>query len=167
MFLSSDNLTFSGLKNNFYASNASLDLSKTAFICLGNMDRADDAFGIIVGDVLKKKYANVYIERDIDVSSAVLKVIEDNTIQSVVFIDAIDMDAQPGTIYISSKIENALKPISTHQIPFTELKKTIFEYDKNFVLIGVQVNTVKTFEKMSEVVKNRAQELIELLMGED
>lgn len=159
-------MTFSGLKDNFYDSN--LDLSKTAFICLGNKDRGDDGFGIIVGDVLKKKYPKyVFIERDIDVSSAVLEVLENKKIQSVVFIDAIDMDAYPGTIYISSKIENVLKPISTHQIPFIELKKTIEEYAKNFILIGVQIESIKTFEKMSEIVKKRAEEVITLLVGEN
>jgi len=60
---------------------SSLEIEKYVFICLGNIDRADDSFGILVGEKLKEKYPKkVFSELDNDLSVFLFDLIENKQV---------------------------------------------------------------------------------------
>lgn len=140
------------------------DIQETAFVCLGNPDRADDAFGLKVAEKLKHfGHIKVFSEYDEDTSSILLKILEDDSIKKVVIVDAIDFNAHPGSVLITADISNAVNAVSTHNIPLHTWKQLLEDHDKEFVLLGVQVKTTELFGKMSEEILLKVNDIVGLL----
>ena len=140
------------------------DPSKFLFFCFGNRDRADDAIGLIIGDELVKIYPqNVFTEEYEDISTIILDLIEKEQYSHLVIIDAIDFGGQPGSIIVSSKITETISPISTHSIPYQQLKFIVENQNKIFVLIGVQVKSVEFMKEVSAEVLTAVDKVLDFL----
>lgn len=141
-----------------------IDIESVAFFCLGNRDRADDAAGLIVSEELVKKYPkNVFSEELEDISTFLADIIEKDLYDYIIIIDAIDFNAKPGTILISSDISKEIRPITTHTIPISQIKEIVKSQNKQFTLVGIQVKTVKFMGEVSQEVLRATKEVVDLL----
>ncbi|MHA1685932.1 MAG: hydrogenase maturation protease [Candidatus Heimdallarchaeaceae archaeon] len=140
------------------------EIENTAFVCLGNTDRSDDAFGVQLAKKLKEfSVLRVYSEEEADPSTILLNLIEDETIKKIVVIDAVDFNAEPGSIIVTSDISNAVRSVTTHNVPLHMWKQVIEEHGKEFVLLGSQVKSIELFGEMSEEIKAKIDEIANLL----
>lgn len=134
------------------------------FFCFGNRDRADDAIGLIIGDELIKIYPkNVFTEEYEDISTVILDLIKKEEYTHLVIIDAIDFGAVPGSIIISSTLTETIRSISSHSVPYKQLKFLVEDQNKTFVLIGIQVKSVEFMKEISPEVHAASVEVIDFL----
>ncbi len=139
---------------------SSLDIEKYAFICLGNIDRADDSFGILVGEKLKEKYPEkVFSELDNDLSIFLFDLIENKQVQHVFLIDAVDFHGKPGEIIVKDDFDTKITQISTHTIPYEQIKNIIEVKGKKFQLIGAQVKDLTFLGEVSEEILKAVEEV--------
>lgn len=142
----------------------SFKTDESAFICLGNKDRADDGIGLIIAERLAKIYPqNVFSEEEEDISTLLLFILEKEIYKSIVLIDAVEFGAEPGSILVSSKIETSVKQISTHTIPYQEIARLLETKNREFLFIGIQVKNLSFLEDISEEVLKAANQVLELL----
>ena len=138
----------------------SFEIEKYAFICLGNIDRADDAFGILVGEKLKEKYPeNVFSELDNDLSVFLFDLIKNKQVQHVFLIDAVDFHGEPGEIIVKDDFDTKITQISTHTIPYDQIKNIIENNKKKFQLIGSQVKDLTFLGEVSEEILDTVEEI--------
>ncbi len=135
---------------------------KTAFIGLGNKERSDDSVGLLIVNRLKEKHKNAWTEED-GLEEVVLSLIEDNTINEVVFIDAVDFDGMPGQVDIFTADEVPLLELSTHKVPLGVLMALLEKNGKNTYLIGIQPASTEFKPELHPYVHNSANEIIEYL----
>ncbi len=141
-----------------------IDIESVAFFCLGNRDRSDDAAGLIVADKLVKIYpTNVFSEELEDISTFLVDIIEKDIYEYIVIIDAVDFNAHPGSILITSDISDEISSISTHTIPINQIKEIVKSKQKQFVLVGIQVKSVKFMGEITKEVLRATNEVVELL----
>ncbi|MHA1668420.1 MAG: hydrogenase maturation protease [Candidatus Heimdallarchaeaceae archaeon] len=140
------------------------NLSKSLIFCYGNRDRADDAFGLLVADELKKIHLfSVFSEEEKDISEFLSELLEDKSKKTVIIVDAIDFGAEPGTILMTSKLNNKLRPITSHNIPLEQIKEIVNYKGKEFVFIGSQVEKIDFLEEPSYQIKQAVKKVVELL----
>ena len=150
------------IQNEYFKFNG--DVSKTVFICLGNRDRADDAVGIEIGKELKKlPELNVYTEENDNIDTVLLDILENDSINKVVFIDAADFDSIPGTFIVTPLISDKIRVLSTHSFPLNHWEELLRQHGKQTVFIGIQVKTTNFMGEMSKEVKNAMEKTLELI----
>ncbi|MHA1345932.1 MAG: hydrogenase maturation protease [Candidatus Heimdallarchaeaceae archaeon] len=138
----------------------SSEIEKYAFICLGNIDRADDAFGILVGEKLSKIYPNnVYSEKDNDISVFILEIIENKQVQHVFLIDAVDFHGKPGELILKDDFDTKITQISTHTIPYEQIKNIIETKGKKFTLLGAQFKDLTFLGEVSKEILDAVEEV--------
>ncbi len=131
------------------------------FLCFGNVDRSDDGLGLLIAKSLKEKFPDKVISEDeIDITSYLLEIIDNTAIEVVIIIDAIDFGAQPGTLLITSRIDKAVRQISSHQLPFQQIVKILTDNNKEVVLCGIQIKTTEFMGKMSDEVLEGIRNLL-------
>jgi hydrogenase maturation protease len=113
---------------------------KTAFLGIGNIDRGDDGAGIALAGLLTGAgLENVY---DGGVTpEKVIPIIRDGGFDSVVFMDAVDMSSEPGSISIidTQELVRIFPPISTHKLSLGALAMLVTDGNNSRVwLIGIQ-----------------------------
>ena len=135
---------------------------KTAFIGLGNKDRADDGVGLLIVNRLKENHKNAWTEEE-GLEEVVLSLMKDNTIDEVVFIDAVDFDGDPGQIDIFTSDEVPLLELSTHKAPLGTLMALLEKKGKTTYLIGIQPASIEFNQEIHPYVYNSASEIIQYL----
>ena len=146
---------------------SSSEIEKYAFICLGNIDRADDSFGILVGEKLKEKYPkSVFSELDNDLSVFLFDIIENKQIQHVFLIDAVDFHGKPGEIIAKDDFDTKITQISTHSIPYEQIKNIIEMKSKKFHLIGAQVKDLTFLGEVSEEILKAVEKVAAFFMND-
>lgn len=146
---------------------SSLEIEKYAFICLGNIDRSDDSFGILVGEKLKEKYPeNVFSELDNDLSVFLFDLIENKQVQHVFLIDAVDFHGKPGEIIIKDDFDTKITQISTHTIPYEQIKNIIETTGKKFHLIGAQIKDLSFLGEVSEEILDAVEKVAEFFIND-
>jgi len=134
-----------------------------AFLCFGNLDRSDDAIGLLIGRKLKDQYPhNVYSEELDDPIDYLLDILKNPEIRCVIVIDASNFGARPGSILVTSNVSDAKTRLTTHSIPIEHLKNMIEEAKKIFIFIGIQVKNVEFMGKVSDEVQQSVDEVIKL-----
>ncbi|WP_456366524.1 hydrogenase 3 maturation endopeptidase HyCI [Thermococcus sp.] len=140
---------------------------KRIVICgIGNDIRGDDAFGVLVAERLKDviKNPNVLIINCGEVPENYTGKIKEFSPDLVVFVDAVDFKGDVGEYIIADPEGTIGEAVSTHGLPLkfvTGFMKTLIKAD--FVLIGCQPGSTGLFEEPSELIKERAERLAELL----
>lgn len=125
----------------------------TAFIGLGNRDRGDDAFGLRFIDDLKHLSPERFLSEEEGLESVILRLMNDDKITKIVFIDSCDFGAMPGS-YSLLKLDSIDETISTHKIPLSMLMALLQNADKDTFLFGVQPKSLGFQEGISDEVKN-------------
>ena len=133
-------------------------LSKNnVIICLGNPIRGDDAFGIHLGEFLKKFKKEKVIIAETSPVNYLGKIIS-LEFEQIIFIDAIDFNLDPGSIIITDVelIENS-KSLTTHYQEIDDLLHFI-ELDgktpSQVLMIGVQISHIDLMSPMSDSMKH-------------
>ncbi|WP_297071379.1 hydrogenase 3 maturation endopeptidase HyCI [Thermococcus sp.] len=142
---------------------------KRIVICgIGNDMRGDDAFGVLVADSLRKLVAdeNVLVVNCGEVPENYTGKIAAFKPDLVVFVDAVDFGGKHGELILADPMGTLGEAVSTHGLPL----KFVAGYmktrvDTEFILIGCQPGSTGLFEEPSEVIRERAERLAELLAG--
>ena len=140
---------------------------KRIAICgIGNDIRGDDAFGVLVAERLKELVENpeVLVINCGEVPENYTSKIAGFEPDLVVFVDAVDFNGEVGEFIIADPEGTLGEAVSTHGLPLkfvTRYMKTFIKAD--FVLIGCQPGSTGLFEEPSELIRERAERLAELL----
>jgi hydrogenase maturation protease len=136
-------------------------------IGLGNPDRADDGAGIQIVKNLQTRFSErVFLETEQGVEGIVFDCLENPSIQSVLFIDAVDFKGRPGEIRLFT-IHDAgqfIPAISTHKVPLAILMELLENHHKKPYLIGIQPKSIELFGEMSSEVTEAIQDLGKLFI---
>lgn len=128
-------------------------------IGLGNTDRSDDGIGIEIGANLKTRFPEkVFLETEQSVEGLVLECLENNSIKSILFIDAVDFNGKPGQVqlFTADDADKFLPSLSTHKVPIGFLMGLIQRAGKQPLLIGIQ-------PKSLNLLGNITNELLEVI----
>ncbi|WP_297510627.1 hydrogenase 3 maturation endopeptidase HyCI [Thermococcus sp.] len=142
---------------------------KRIVICgIGNDIRGDDAFGVLVAERLKEilDNPNVLVINCGEVPENYTGKIKEFNPELVVFVDAVDFRGEVGEYIIADPEGTIGEAVSTHGLPLkfvTQFMKTMIKAD--FVLIGCQPGSTGLFEEPSELIRERAERLAQLLAG--
>ncbi len=141
-----------------------------AIIGLGNPDRADDGAAIQIVTNLRARFSErAFLETEQGVEGIVFDCLKNPSIQSVLFIDAVDFKGRPGQVRLFTihDAEQFIPAISTHKVPITILMELIGKRNKEPFLIGIQPKSIELFGEMSsevtEAIKNLDKWLIRFL----
>jgi hydrogenase 3 maturation protease len=138
---------------------------KYFIVCIGNREGGDDAVGPIIADKLKKK-SSLYDVLDTGITPEnYTKQIKETKPETLVIIDAVDMQLEPGEIRIIPPENIGVMHVSTHGIPLPVFIQYLEQYIKKIILIGIQPKNM--YGEMSKTVKNAAYQLIELIQKEE
>ena len=137
------------------------------FLCIGNVMRGDDAIGPILARKLKVIFKN---QKDFIIINAetvpenYTGLIRKEEPSHIIFIDAVEMDTNPGEIKLIESNEIANYSISTHAMPISFMIKYIESFtDAKILLIGVQPKNIDLSNQVSDEVKNGVKELSRIL----
>lgn len=135
-------------------------------IGLGNPNQGDDAVGIELCKKLKSIAPNyIFHEQEKSVESLVIQFIEENSIQLLFFIDAMDLKIPPGQIQLfdPTQLDHLILSISTHKPPLQILRDIIVQHNKSFYLLGIQPKSFTMFNPISNEMNQTINELYPIL----
>ena len=139
-----------------------------ALIGLGNEDRADDGFGIMLASRIKDRFPDhVYSEKDRSVEGLVFDLLERPDIRNILFVDLADFGGSPGelSLFDGESAEQFIPVFSTHKVPIVFLIQMVIQQNKTPYILGVQPLSVTFIGTMSEPVALRLNELEEFFIG--
>ncbi|MEM2179409.1 MAG: hydrogenase maturation protease [Nitrososphaeria archaeon] len=145
------------------------DSSKKIFVCIGNELRGDDEVGVHIGRRLKKTSLKDNVILAYNTPENHIQEILEKDVETVIFFDAVDVKASPGTIILQEILPD--KPsyisISTHSIPIETIVSIIESLSgkkMRFYIIGVQAKNLDFGSKMSKEVVYAAKKLTEMIV---
>jgi hydrogenase 3 maturation protease len=141
--------------------------SKIIFLCIGNDMRGDDAIGPLIARNLAKLYKNkpeILVINAETVPENYTGVIRKEKPSHIIFIDAVEMEMDPGYIKLVKYDEITDYNISTHAMPLSFMIKYLKSFtDAKLLLIGIQPKNMEMSSPVSEEVKTGVEELIRIL----
>jgi hydrogenase maturation protease len=138
-------------------------------IGIGNPLLSDDGVGLQLLEKIDEKFDHDSVEF-IDGGTqgiALLGRLENR--QAIIFLDAVSLDAKPGTVHYLSKEEVLSidsKQTTAHEGNATQILKTALltgDLPKNISVIGIEPEKLKTDIGLSETVTNALPEALELI----
>jgi len=136
-----------------------VDNKRIAVIGIGNVDRADDGFGIDVAKSLKIEFPDrVFFENE-GMENIIRTVNKRKDIDFVIFIDAVEAHEKVGTLLIVNQ-ENIEDIRSSHEIP---LKLYLSLVEKPCCIIGIQPKLLDFMQPVSEEVESGTKKIIMIL----
>jgi hydrogenase maturation protease len=124
---------------------------------IGNSERGDDGCGLQIAFQLKaRSQKRAFLETEKSVESFVQDFIEDESIETILFIDATDFGGKPGVefqLFTAAGAKRFVSGVSTHKVPITLLIGLIRQRGKTFYLLGFQPGNLEFLGKMSPAVK--------------
>ena len=139
---------------------------KTVIACIGNELRTDDGVGPYIAKTLSDstKYNVINCE---DVPEHFTGEIKRHNPKTVIFIDAVQMDAEPGSAsIIETKDLDVYRIFTAHKVPL----KVLFNYIEketgaDVFLIGIQPENMQDGKTLTPKVKKSAEYLEDILRG--
>ncbi len=139
---------------------------RTCFMGLGNPDYGDDGFGVQLADELTK--AGI---PEVVIGGAVpeqrLGKIAAQDFDYVVFLDAVDFAAPPGSLVVmgARQIQVRFPQISTHKISLSVLAEMVQANGRTKVwLVGVQPESIRQDKPVTSVVRATLEIVKELIL---
>ncbi|MDD3985745.1 MAG: hydrogenase maturation peptidase HycI [Methanobacterium sp.] len=139
------------------------DPNLVIFLCIGNIMRGDDAIGPVMASEL-----NLIFEEQKDflvinaetVPENYTGIIREKNPSHIIFIDAVEMDVNPGEIKLIPSDNIANYSVSTHAMPISFMIKYIESFtDAKIILIGIQPKNIDFSQEISAEVKNGIKKL--------
>ncbi len=140
---------------------------KTCFAGIGNHLRGDDGFGPYLIEKMKER-AILPEERLLaveDVPENFAFPISHLDVSNVIFVDAIILDAPPGTVVFGplEELEQVGEIASTHKLSLRLTARVIEETGKKVYLLGMVPESIEFGRSLSPSIRQAADELISLL----
>ena len=138
---------------------------------IGNEDRGDDGAGIEVANRLRERSPlRAYSEHD-GLEGIVRDISESDDNALVVFVDAADLKADPGTIKLVMPEDIRPTEITTHRVTVALLAAVLAESGKRSAVICIQPGNTELGAEMTAPVKaavgSAASALAELMAKDD
>ena len=141
---------------------------KIIILCIGNDMRGDDAAGPIIAEKLKHeilscpdKYPNVTVVNAGTVPENYTGLIRSENPSHIIFVDAVEMGQDPGSLRLVYEDEIANYSISTHAMPLSFMIKYLKSFsDADVILVGIQPKSLEMFEGVSNELKKGVEYLM-------
>ncbi len=133
---------------------------KVLFFCIGNRLKGDDGVGEYIYEklIIRKNIYKINAgNAPVNYIGKVEKILPD----IVIIIDCVNSGKDPGTVIFTESSKIYSSPIDTHSGLINEFIKLMDPSPKWYIL-GIQPLSLADIEKISDVVKNTADELIKL-----
>jgi hydrogenase 3 maturation protease len=141
--------------------------SKIIFLCIGNEMRGDDGLGPLIAKNLTKLFKNqskLLVINAETVPENYTGLIRKETPSHIIFIDAVEMDRNPGSIKLIKYEEIAEYNISTHAMPLSFMIKYLESFtNAKILLIGIQPKNMEMSDPVSKEVKSGVAELTRII----
>ncbi|MBN2542658.1 hydrogenase maturation protease [bacterium] len=141
-------------------------LTKDEFVIigLGNIGNGDDAAGIEISEQLKENSNNNIFDEIDGLEKVIMDVVNSGSINSILFIDAVDFNGLPGEIRLFEQEEiPELNLISTHQLDLNFFMQLLAKKQKESYLLGIQAADFGHFSPLSPEVRSSVMNLVQLL----
>jgi len=141
--------------------------SKIIFLCIGNDMRGDDGLGPLMARNLTKLLKNqseLLVINAETVPENYSGLIRKENPSHIIFIDAVEMKMNPGSIKLVKCEEIAEYNISTHAMPLSFIIKYLESFtDAKILLIGIQPKNMEMSNPISKEVKSGVEELTRII----
>jgi hydrogenase 3 maturation protease len=141
--------------------------NKIIFLCIGNDMRGDDGVGPLIARNLAKLFKNqseLLVINAETVPENYTGLIRKENPSHIIFIDAVEMKMNPGSIKLVKYNEIADYNISTHAMPLSFMIKYLESFtDAKLLLIGIQPKSTGMSNPVSEEVKSGVEELTRII----
>jgi len=140
---------------------------KVVIIGIGNTLRNDDGFGPALISRLKEKIKAICIDAGTTPENYTGKIIRENP-DTILVVDALDLDRNPGEFEILEKDDIIKSGFSTHDIsPNMFIEYLQDQTHADIYMLGLQPKNVSFGEEMSNSVKNALTEIADLIKEAD
>lgn len=144
------------------------DHEKIIILCIGNDMRGDDAAGPIVAEKLEHeilscpdKYPDIRVVNAATVPENYTGLIRSESPSHIIFVDAVEMGQDPGSLRLVYEDEIANYSISTHAMPLSFMIKYLKSFsDAEVILVGIQPKSLEMFEGVSDELKDGIEYLM-------
>ncbi len=119
---------------------------------LGYVDKADDGAGVLVAHTLKKTFPDYSFSEHDGVEGTVLDISERSGPGTVLFVDAGDLMAPPGTIEVVTRDRIKDTEISTHRVPVALMAAILEGSGKRVAIVVIQPKCLEFRAEVSEEV---------------
>jgi hydrogenase maturation protease len=130
---------------------------------LGYVDKADDGAGVLVTNTLKKTFPNHSFSEHDGVEGVVLDISERAGSGTVLFVDAGDLGARPGTIEIVPRDRIKETEITTHRVPVALMAAILERSGKKVAVVVVQPKSLEFRENVSDEVREAVDRIVSVL----
>ena len=144
---------------------------RAALVGIGNTDLGDDALGVRLAEQLQRAGVSTAVVAG-TVPENIAGVLARGGYDNVMFLDAVDFGAAPGSVVLmnAAEIQARFPQVSTHKISLGMTARVIEAESRTRVwLLGVQPESLRAGSEMSEPVKQTLQLLAgvlkEVLLG--
>ena len=136
---------------------------KVYVLGLGNTDRADDGAGVLVATALKKRFPLFSFSEHDGVEGTVLDISEREEDATVIFVDAADLRASPGTMKLvpSEKIKST--EITTHRVAVALMASLVERAGKRAAVICIQPKDLTFGGPVTKEVEGTIKALTDIL----
>ena len=137
---------------------------KVVLLCLGNIDRGDDGVGPHIASAIKGKTLYEVIDAGIvpENYTGVVKKLNPDTI---IIIDAIQFEGEPGEIRLFKGEDLRTGKISTHDVsPKLLIEYLAFSTNAKIYILGIKPASNKLGESLSKAVKKAVKKIEALLI---
>lgn len=141
------------------------DCNKLVILGIGNPMRGDDAVGIEIVKLLKRRVPeNVKLLECQTVPENFIKEIRRFNPSHVLMIDAAGFEAKPGEAKLVSPEEISGMALSTHALPLSILAEILQKsMNVKVILLGVQPKKIEFGEKLTPELKKAVREIAKVL----
>jgi hydrogenase 3 maturation protease len=138
-------------------------------VCIGNPNGGDDAVGPYIAEKMSSEMKDKTFDGEIldvgIVPENFTGVIKEKNPETLILIDAVDMNLSPGEIRIIPPDSIGVMHVSTHGIPLSVYIQYLHQYIKKITLIGVQPE--RMHGEMSASVIKSSHQLISMILDDD
>lgn len=119
---------------------------RTAFLGIGNADLGDDGAGMALAERLEKTGITQVFKGGVHPESAIPR-IRHSRYDTVIFLDAVDVSHEPGSVVImdANELVGKFPQISTHKLSLSTLARIVTDgYNARVWLVGIQPKTLSS-----------------------
>lgn len=127
---------------------------------LGYVDKADDGAGVLVANTLKKTFPDHCFSEHDGVEGTVLDISEKPGPGTVLFVDAGDLGAPPGTIEVVPREIIKETEVSTHRVPVALMAAILERSGKNVAIVVIQPKTLAFRAEVSHEVRAATDKVV-------
>ncbi len=144
-------------------------MNRKIVLGIGNPLGSDDAIGLYVARKLSERLAEIGRQdiTAIDTGSApenYTSVIRQDRPEHLILVDAADMGLPAGSIRLLSADRIKTVSFSTHAMPLSAFSSYVREFCGQVYIIGVQPAQTATGDKLSDIVQESGDRIVELVL---